>query len=199
MEADVPDPRADAIVELVTPLAERAGYDVDGVSVTPAGRRQVVRITVDADDGVTLDAVAELSREFSAALDVHDVMGDHPYTLEVGSRGATAPLVLPRHWRRNTGRLVKIAFTEPGRATLTGRIGSVTDSSAQVTPEDTDAPVDVAFADVARATVQVEFGKPARPKPSGSQRRLAGGSDTDSGKSRHRRDRPGRGDEDEGE
>ena len=50
-----------------------------------------------------------------------------PYTLEVTSRGVDRPLTLPRHWRRNADRLVKVTLVEGGD--VTGRIGSSTDDA----------------------------------------------------------------------
>ena len=79
-------------------------------SITPAGKRRILRIAVDKDGGVTLDEVAEATREVNRVLDESDVMGEQPYTLEVTSRGVDRPLTLPRHWRRNADRLVKVTF-----------------------------------------------------------------------------------------
>ena len=45
-------------------------------------------------------------------LDDSDVMGEQPYTLEVTSRGVDRPLTLPRHWRRNADRLVKVTLAD---------------------------------------------------------------------------------------
>ncbi len=62
---------------------------------------------VDGDDGVDLDAVADVSRAVSEALDAD--AGDGfagPYVLEVSSPGVDRPLTEPRHWRRAAGRLV---------------------------------------------------------------------------------------------
>ena len=74
--------------------------------MTAAGRRSVVRVVVDRDGGVDLDAVAEVSRAVSEALDGADDLGSSPYVLEVTSPGVDRPLTAPRHWRRNAGRLV---------------------------------------------------------------------------------------------
>ncbi len=46
-----------------------AGYDLEELVVTPAGRRSVVRVVVDRDEGVTLDDIAEVSRAVSEVLD----------------------------------------------------------------------------------------------------------------------------------
>ena len=61
----------------------------------------MLRVAVDKDGGVTLDDVADATREVNRVLDGSDVMGEQPYTLEVTSRGVDRPLTLPRHWRRN--------------------------------------------------------------------------------------------------
>jgi ribosome maturation factor RimP len=45
-----------------------------------------------------------------------DGMGRTPYVLEVTSPGVDRPLTEPRHWRRNTGRLVTVAVGPAGSA-----------------------------------------------------------------------------------
>ena len=59
------------------PLQE-LGLDLEAVEITPAGKRRVLRIAVDKDGGVTLDDVAEATREVNEVLDESDVMGEHP-------------------------------------------------------------------------------------------------------------------------
>ena len=144
--------------ELATPLGA-LGLDVEAVELTPAGKRRILRIAVDGDDGVTLDDVADATREVSRVLDESDVMGEQPYTLEVTSRGVDRPLTLPRHWRRNTDRLVKVT-TRDGQ-TVTGRIVGSSDDAATLDLDGTRR--EVAYADVAKALVQVEFNRKTQP------------------------------------
>jgi ribosome maturation factor RimP len=151
--------RQDAIrerieTELVAPLTELE-LDVEAVEITPAGKRRILRIAVDKDGGVTLDDVADATREISRVLDESDVMGEQPYTLEVTSRGVDRPLVLPRHWRRNVDRLVKVS-TSDGE-TIEGRIVASDDTAARIDVGGTTR--EIAFADVVRAQVQVEFNR----------------------------------------
>ena len=101
------------LLALLEPLVGAAGYDLEDVSVSAAGRRSVVRVFVDADGGVDLDAVATVSRVVSDALDERDsdfggagLLGG-AYVLEVSSPGVDRPLTEPRHWRRAAGRLVE--------------------------------------------------------------------------------------------
>ena len=140
--------------ELATPLGA-LGLDVEAVELTPAGKRRILRIAVDADDGVTLDDVAGATKKVSEVLDASDVMGEQPYTLEVTSRGVDRPLTLPRHWRRNTDRLVKVTTTDGD--TVTGRIVRSDDGAATLDVEGTPREVD--YAEVAKALVQVEFNR----------------------------------------
>ena len=103
------DQTRERLVEgLITDPLLPMGLDLEAVELTPAGKRRVLRVAVDKDGGVTLDDVAEATKEVSRLLDDSDVMGEQPYTLEVTSPGIDRPLTLPRHWRRNEGRLVKV-------------------------------------------------------------------------------------------
>lgn len=140
--------------ELVDPLAVR-GLDVEAVELTPAGKRRVLRVAVDKDGGVTLDEVAEATREVGRVLDESDVMGEQPYTLEVTSRGVDRPLTLPRHWRRNQDRLVKATLDDG--STVTGRIIDADESAA--TLDISGKQREVPYANVRKALVQVEFNR----------------------------------------
>ena len=141
--------------ELDDPL-RALGLDIEAVEITPAGKRRILRVAVDKDGGVTLDDVAEATREVNRVLDGSEVMGEQPYTLEVTSRGVDRPLTLPRHWRRNAGRLVKVTFADGSSAT--GRIME-SDEDA-VTIEVSGSRRTVGYAEVTKALVQVEFNRP---------------------------------------
>ena len=141
--------------ELTGPLSAQ-GMDVEAVEVTPVAKRRMVRVAVDKDGGVTLDDVAEATREVSRVLDESDVMGEEPYTLEVTSRGVDRPLTLPRHWRRNIDRLVTVTTTSG--EVLTGRILDSDDTAARLDVSGKQR--EVGFAEVAKALVQIEFNRP---------------------------------------
>jgi ribosome maturation factor RimP len=104
---------AERLADRLEPAVTGLGMDLDGIRVTSAGRRRLLRVTVDADGGVSLDDIEKVSRALSAVLDESAVMGEMPYTLEVSSPGVDRPLTEPRHWRRAAGRLVTVAVTRP--------------------------------------------------------------------------------------
>lgn len=146
------DRTRDLAETLTGPLAA-AGLDVEAVELTQAGRRRLLRVAVDKDGGVTMDDIADATREVSRVLDATDVMGRQPYTLEVSSPGTDRPLVLARHWRRNRGRLVKATLADG--STLTGRVADSDDATVNL---DVDGAVrEVRLDTVAKARVQIEF------------------------------------------
>jgi ribosome maturation factor RimP len=153
--------------ELTDPL-RALGLDIEAVEITPAGKRRILRVAVDQDGGVTLDDVAAATREVSQVLDDSDVMGEQPYTLEVTSRGVDRPLTRPRHWRRNTDRLVKVTTTDG--EVVTGRIIDSDQESAEL--DVAGSKRQLQFEDVAKALVQIEFNRPG----SGSKGRAKGTS-----------------------
>ncbi len=156
--------------EVADPVVRAAGLDLEDVTVSPAGRRSVVRVVVDGDDGLDLDAVAEVSRAVSDALDEADVFGSTAYVLEVTSPGVDRPLTAPRHWRRALSRLVAVELVDG--AVLTGRLVETDSASAML---DVDGTVhEIELGQVRSARVQVEFARvPGGPDPVGSQ--LSGG------------------------
>lgn len=153
--ADRADRTQEQLVGALTGPLRDAGYDLEGVEVSPAGRRRLVRIAVDKDGGVTMDEIAEATRTVSQLLDESDVMGEQPYTLEVTSPGVDRPLTLPRHWRRNRGRLVTVQLTD-GRQ-VTGRVAESSEETVDLQSDGGSRTL--ALADVATARVQVEFNR----------------------------------------
>ena len=144
------------VLALLEPVVSAAGYDLEDLTVSPAGKRSVVRVLVDKDGGVTLDDVADVSRLVSEALDVADeqdptLLGTS-YVLEVSSPGVDRPLTEPRHWRRNVGRLVSATLRDG--STAAGRI-TAADEAGVVLDDDRVLP----WAEVARGLVQVEFNR----------------------------------------
>jgi ribosome maturation factor RimP len=141
---------AEQIRPVVEPAVVAAGYDLEDVTVSSAGRRSVVKIIVDRDGGVDLDDVAGISQGCSEALDAANTMGEAAYTLEVTSPGVDRPLTEPRHWRRNVGRLVETSGKK-------GRITEVTDDG--VTIEDNGEVETISFQDASPGKIVLEFSR----------------------------------------
>jgi len=150
-----PTPSTERVEEALASRAGELGLDLEGVTLTSAGRHRMLRVAVDKDGGVSLDDLAEATRDLSVALDQTDLMGEHPYTLEVTSPGVDRPLTLPRHWRRNRDRLVTVTLAD--EESVTGRIGSSDEHGVVLDVDGTERTY--AYADVVRAKIQVEFSR----------------------------------------
>jgi ribosome maturation factor RimP len=173
---------ATAVRAALARVVERLGLVLEDVTVTPAGSRRLLRVVVDtpadpadsadpaapadadhaetaAEQGLSLDAVAEASREISAVLDDGDVMGSTPYVLEVSSPGVDRPLTERRHFRRNVRRTVEVTLTDG--STVTGRVTAAGDRLELAVPgAKKGMPAsarELAWDDVVRGQVQVEF------------------------------------------
>ncbi|PXY33129.1 ribosome maturation factor RimP [Prauserella sp. PE36] len=152
----MPNELASRLEPVVAEAVTAAGFDLDALDVQQAGRRKLVKVVVDGDDGVGLDEVAEVSRAVSAVLDAHDHLIAGAYTLEVTSPGVDRPLTSRRHWRRAKFRLVRVTPTEG--AEFVGRVGEAGENSARVLVDGTVR--DVRYADVAKAVIEIEFKQP---------------------------------------
>ena len=164
-----PGPDLQRLERLLEPVIKAMDMDLEGIRVTAAGRRRLLRVVVDADGGVSLDDISRASRELSLKLDAATEMGELPYTLEVTSPGVDRPLTLPRHWRRAIGRLVIAPLQNQtpqnqapenhngnGASIAEGRI--VASSDRGVTLDRNGAIREYSYAEIGPGRVQVEFG-----------------------------------------
>lgn len=154
--ASMSDKNLAVVLQIVTPIAAALNLDVEDIEIRKTGNRQLVRIILDKDGGIAMDEVAAATRAISDALDEVTELAA-PFTLEVTSPGVDRPMTLPRHWRRNIGRLVRIELANS--APVEGRIIAATD--AGVTLQVKQAQREFALTQISRAIVQVEFNRPS--------------------------------------
>lgn len=158
-------PLTAAVREVLEPVVDGLGLALEDVVLTPAGSRRVLRVVVDGpDDGSpapTLDAVAQASRVVSAALDAGEVMDGAAYVLEVTSPGVDRPLTVPRHFRRNLRRRVLLTLSDGSE--VLGRVMAADEAlvlQVDGPKKGMSATRELAWADVVRARVQVDFAAP---------------------------------------
>ncbi|KMO95020.1 MULTISPECIES: ribosome maturation factor RimP [Streptomyces] len=153
--------QSDRLRGLLEPLVAAKGLDLEDIEMSKAGKRRMLRVIVDSDEGVELDACAELSREVSDKLDESDVMGEDEYVLEVSSPGADRPLTEHRHYVRAIDRLVKFQLAEGGE--LIARILDVDDEGMDLEVPGVKGRKAtarrIAFTDIAKARVEIEFNR----------------------------------------
>ncbi|MGQ0549872.1 MAG: ribosome maturation factor RimP [Armatimonadota bacterium] len=114
---------AAGVERLAAAVAARWGVRLAGVDVLGDGPRMTVRVSVEGEDGVSVELCAKISEELSRALDLHDPIPHH-YTLEVASPGLDRRLREEADYRRFVGRTAAIVTREPieGRRRWKGRL-----------------------------------------------------------------------------
>ncbi|MGB3440909.1 MAG: ribosome maturation factor RimP [Actinophytocola sp.] len=140
---------------VVADAVARAGFELEELQVHQAGRKQLVKVIVDGDDGIGLDQVAEVARAVSEALDTREEVLAGAYTLEVTSPGLDRPLTKPRHWRR--ARLRKVAVRQAD-AKFLARVGAAADDSVELLVDGQLRRV--AYPEIEHAVIEVEFKEP---------------------------------------
>lgn len=160
---------------IITPVLAHHGLELDSLDIIPAGKRKVLRITVDGDGplgrGPLLDDIAAATRDISDELDASPDIGDAPFTLEVSSRGVGKPLTQAKHFRRNTGRLVLAILLDGSQ--VRGRITEADETRVVVAlepepgkklPKDAPTSRELALDEITKATVQVEMNRKSDPE-----------------------------------
>ena len=138
----------EAVTEAIKPIIEASGIYLEEVTLT-GGSPTTLTVIVDSDTHLNLDQVTVVTKEISEILENLPELGETPFTLEVSSPGIDRPLTLPRHWRKNQGRLATIVLHNGNL--VKGRIGDLSDSDIAI---DEDV---IPLADIAKAHVEIEF------------------------------------------
>lgn len=179
---------ADRVRELVLPLV--ADRHLELYDVELAGG--VLRVMVDRDGGLDLDALSDVTRAVSRALDEADPIAGR-YTLEVTSPGLERPLRTPQHFERAIGETVKIK-TAPGVASdrrIEGVLASADDTGIAVRESREEAGEStlrrVAYDEIVRARTVFEWGPGAGTAGTGSRsgRRRTGAGTSDEKRERN--------------
>jgi ribosome maturation factor RimP len=156
------------VVGQVRAIAERVaasyGLDIFDVQFRREAPGMVLRVRIDrpgskatAEDSVTVDECAKVSRDLSAILDVDDVV-PNAYTLEVSSPGLDRPLTRAEDYERFAGRRAKVVMREKidGQGYFKGQLGGMDGRDVLIEGEDRRmhrVPLDV----ITRANLEVDF------------------------------------------
>lgn len=103
---------ADVVTALALPIAEQLGYSVWDVEYVREGADYYLRITIDSEDGITIDDCEAFSRAIDPILDEADPIADS-YHLEISSPGVERDIKTPEHIAYCTGEKVQARLFAP--------------------------------------------------------------------------------------
>jgi ribosome maturation factor RimP len=145
-------------------VAASYGVEIYDVQFRREAGGMILRIQIDrpgpaatAEESVSVDDCANVSRDLSAILDVEEIVPS-AYTLEVSSPGLDRALRTVDDYRRFTGRRAKVVTHEPidGQTFLRGILGGVDGRHVLIDAEDHKRHR-VPFDSISRANLEVEF------------------------------------------
>jgi ribosome maturation factor RimP len=156
------------VVGQVRSIADRVaasyGLEIFDVQFRREAGGMVLRIQIDrpgpaatAQESVSVEDCAHVSRELSAILDVEDVVPS-AYTLEVSSPGLDRPLRHADDYRRFTGRRAKLVMRQPvdGQSFFKGTLAGLDEGHVLIDADDR-ARHRVPIGAITRANLEVEF------------------------------------------
>jgi len=148
----------DSIADAIRPAVENAGFFLEDVFTSNPGNHRIVTCMIDGISPLSLDEVTVVSREISAILDESPLLTE-AFTLEVTSPGIERPLTVPRHWTKNLTRIIKVTLSDDTE--VSGRLTEF-DETRAILIENIKGRMkthEVAFADIKRAHVEIEFNR----------------------------------------
>ncbi|WP_428657093.1 ribosome maturation factor RimP [Runella sp.] len=149
------------IVELLSALLEDDKFFIVEVQVSSSKVRQKITILIDSDPGISIDECAEISWKLGEMLETQEVI-PNAYTLEVSSPGVGYPLAMPRQFRKNIGRSLRVVLKDgiekKGELISADEEGFVLLEELKKKKKDqVPAELSFAYADIAKAEVQIKF------------------------------------------
>lgn len=149
------------IITLLSTLLEDDKFFIVEVQVSPSKIRPKVTVLIDSDAGISIDECAEISRKLDDLIEAEELI-PHAYTLEVSSPGVDYPLAMPRQFRKNIGRTLRVVLKDGTEKK--GQLESVTEEGFVLVEEvkkkkKDQLPVELVFAytDISKVEVQIKF------------------------------------------
>ena len=103
---------AGEVTRVISPIADEMGYMIWDVEYVKEGADYILRITIDSEEGITIDDCEKFTRAIDAPLDEADPI-EAAYLLEVSSPGIERSLSRPEHFEYCIGEKVELKLFAP--------------------------------------------------------------------------------------
>ncbi len=128
---------AEQVWDFLLPVVNNLGYYLWDVEYVKEGSEWYLRITIDSEDGITLDDCETVHRAIDPVIDEHDPI-ENAYHLEVSSPGIERVLRREDHIEAFAGEEVEVKLFAPldGKKSFRGILGGIKDGVVTVTVGD---------------------------------------------------------------
>ena len=158
--------RIESLAETIGPVVASLDLDLFDLELSGTGSARVLRVIVDREGGVDLDAITAATEAISPVLDHLAEAGGPalagPYALEVSSPGLERSLRRPEHYRGAIGDTISVKTRTPeGAQRRRGKLVAADDEGFTL---ETDGEAErIAYPDVTQARTVFEWGPAPRP------------------------------------
>ena len=125
---------AETVWDFLLPVVNRLGYYLWDVEYVKEGSEWYLRITIDSEDGITIDDCETVHRAIDPVIDEHDPI-ENSYHLEVSSPGIERVLRREDHIEAFAGEEVEVKLFAPldGKKSFRGILGGIKDGIVSIT------------------------------------------------------------------
>ncbi len=144
------------LVNLIEPIVEGLGYECVGIEYNPHPKHGLLRIYIDAENGILVEDCTKVSHQISGVMDVEDPITSN-YHLEVSSPGADRPFFKVSQFERYVGSTVLVHLFKAidGRRKITGLIVKV--EGEIISLQEGDQVFEVPFIAMSKAKLVPEY------------------------------------------
>ena len=143
------------LFNLIKPICELNNIFLYGVELKGSHKNRLIRVTVDTEEGVTLNECQLLNREISDLFFRKDVIKTE-YRLEVTSPGINKPLQYPFEYHRNIGRDLKVSYNKNGMIKeIIGKLVGYNEKN--ITLENSNEKIIIAVEDIKKAIIKLQW------------------------------------------
>jgi ribosome maturation factor RimP len=156
--------RVESLASVIEPVLTPLDLELFDLELTGSGSGRIIRVVVDREGGVDLDAITAATEAISPVLDTDPSLAG-PYALEVSSPGLERPLRRLDHYRRAVGSTVSVKTRDDQGAArrVRGVLAAADDDGFNL---ETDVGTErIAYADVTQARTVFEWGPAPKPEP----------------------------------
>lgn len=123
----------DRLQRVIEPTVLDMGFDLWGVEYQTSSGTVLLRVYIDASDGISVENCADVSRQLSVVLDVEDLIRSE-YRLEVSSPGMARPFFRFEQYQGYLGFVLKVKLNMPyeGRRQIKGILSRVDTESREI-------------------------------------------------------------------
>jgi len=145
----------ETLKKLLLPVLNNAGIHLIDMELRGNPNNQVLSIYIDTEDGITLQQIADITREYEAILDLEDPIRGR-YRLDISSPGIDRPLTEIWQFKKNIGRNLRVSYSIGDKITESiGTLKRVDDHNIWL--EEKKKEIQVALKDIKKAIIKLNW------------------------------------------